>query len=168
MLKRQCTVYLDTTPERQTSREACDTHRDASKKQSITTLPNKSQRAGTETNPRRERIVVSTGQEDRSVENANRNVPGDRRNRHEIQMERNEHQQRSQIGNEIILNKQPVIVLKEISSEKIEMRSRKQEERTEESVEKMEPFHKMLMRIYSSQKKKKLIILQIVHHLQKN
>ena len=136
ILKRQCTVYPDTTPERQTSREAHETQRDASKKQSITTLPNKIQRTGTETNPERERIVVSTGQEDRSVENANRDVPADTTNQHGIQVEWHEHQQRSQIGSEIILNKQPVIVLKEISSKKIQVRSRKQKERTEESVEK--------------------------------
>ena len=68
-------------------------HRDASKKQSITTLPNKIQRTGTETNPERERIVVSTGQEDRSVENANRDVPADTTNQHGIQVERHEHQQ---------------------------------------------------------------------------
>ena len=63
-------------------------------------------------------------------------MPENRRNRHEIQTEQHKDQQQCQIENEMILNRQPVVVLKQISRSNIGMTSRKQEETNEDRVDK--------------------------------
>ena len=83
-------------------------------------------------------------------------------------MEQHEDQQRCQIENEMILNRQPVVVLKQILRSNIGMRSRKQEETNEDHVEKNGSIPQDATGIYRIKNKNTLIILKILQLLQKN